>query len=65
VQSGNALLIALFFAIIVIFLVLAAQFESWRDPLVILLSVPLAFSGHWRQYSWAPPASTFTPRWAC
>ncbi|MGH8278150.1 MAG: efflux RND transporter permease subunit [Gammaproteobacteria bacterium] len=44
-QSGNALVIALFFAIIVIFLVLAAQFESWRDPLVILISVPLAFLG--------------------
>ncbi|MGB9429732.1 MAG: efflux RND transporter permease subunit [Gammaproteobacteria bacterium] len=45
VQSGNALLLAIFFALIVIFLVLAAQFESWRDPLVILLSVPLAFCG--------------------
>jgi multidrug efflux pump subunit AcrB len=32
-------------AIIVIFLVLAAQFESWRDPLVIMVSVPLAISG--------------------
>ncbi len=45
VQGGNALLIALFFAIIIIFLVLAAQFESWRDPFVILVSVPLAFCG--------------------
>ncbi len=44
-QSGNALLLAIVFALIVIFLVLAAQFESWRDPLVILLSVPLAFCG--------------------
>ena len=33
------------FAIIAIFLVLAAQFESFRDPLIILLSVPLAVSG--------------------
>jgi multidrug efflux pump subunit AcrB len=32
-------------AIIVIFLVLAAQFESVRDPLVIMVSVPLAISG--------------------
>jgi multidrug efflux pump subunit AcrB len=45
VQEGNALLATMFFAIIVIFLVLAAQFESWRDPLVIMLSVPLAFFG--------------------
>jgi len=45
IQGGNALLLALFFAIIVIFLVLAAQFESWRDPFVILVSVPLAFCG--------------------
>lgn len=45
IQQGNALMIAFFLAIIVIFLVLAAQFESWRDPLVILVSVPLAFCG--------------------
>ncbi|MGH8370998.1 MAG: efflux RND transporter permease subunit, partial [Gammaproteobacteria bacterium] len=45
IQGGNALLLALFFALIIIFLVLAAQFESWRDPLVILVSVPLAFCG--------------------
>ena len=36
VQEGNALMVTFFFAIIIIFLVLAAQFESWRDPLVIL-----------------------------
>ncbi|HKV97079.1 MAG TPA: efflux RND transporter permease subunit [Gammaproteobacteria bacterium] len=45
VESGNALLLAILLALIVIFLVLAAQFESWRDPLVILCSVPLAFCG--------------------
>ncbi|HET7176293.1 MAG TPA: efflux RND transporter permease subunit [Gammaproteobacteria bacterium] len=45
VQEGNALMVTMVFAIIVIFLVLAAQFESWRDPLVILFSVPLAFFG--------------------
>jgi multidrug efflux pump len=45
VQEGSALIVTFFFAIIIIFLVLAAQFESWRDPLVILISVPLAICG--------------------
>ena len=36
IQEGNALLITILFSIIVIYLVLAAQFESFRDPLVIL-----------------------------
>jgi multidrug efflux pump len=44
--EGNKLLLALGFSGILIFLVLAAQFESFRDPLVILAgSVPLALSG--------------------
>ncbi|MBI5263728.1 MAG: multidrug efflux RND transporter permease subunit [Bradyrhizobium sp.] len=45
VQEGNQLLITLGFAIIIIFLVLAAQFESLRDPLVIMISVPMAIVG--------------------
>jgi multidrug efflux pump len=45
VQEGNALTYALFFAIIVIYLVLAAQFESFRDPLIILISVPMSICG--------------------
>ncbi|CAA6606470.1 Uncharacterized transporter HI_0895 [Rhodospirillaceae bacterium LM-1] len=44
-QEGNALMFTFFFALIVIFLVLAAQFESFRDPLVILVSVPLSICG--------------------
>ena len=44
--EGNKLLLTLAFSGILIFLVLAAQFESFRDPLVILAgSVPLALSG--------------------
>ena len=35
----------MFFAILIVFLVLAAQFESFRDPIVILVSVPLALFG--------------------
>src|SRR5579862_576892 len=45
VQEGNQLVATFVFALIVIFLVLAAQFESLRDPLVILVSVPMAISG--------------------
>lgn len=45
VQEGNQLTISFGFALIVIFLVLAAQFESFRDPLVILVTVPLAVCG--------------------
>ena len=42
-QSGVALVFGL--AIVVIFLVLAAQFESFRDPVIILVTVPLAIVG--------------------
>jgi len=44
-QEGNQLVIAFGFALMIIFLVLAAQFESLRDPLVIMISVPMAISG--------------------
>src|SRR6267378_886952 len=42
VREGNQLTITFVFALIVIFLVLAAQFESLRDPLVILVSLPMS-----------------------
>ena len=44
-QEGSALIYTFFFAVIVIFLVLAAQFESFRDPLIILISVPMSLCG--------------------
>ena len=44
-QEGGALIMAFVFAIIVIYLVLAAQYESLRDPLIILISVPLSIFG--------------------
>jgi len=46
VQEGSSLVVALGFGAIIIFLVLAAQFESFRDPLIILLgSVPMTLAG--------------------
>jgi len=45
VKEGDRLTISFGFALIVIFLVLAAQFESFRDPIVILVTVPLAVCG--------------------
>jgi multidrug efflux pump len=45
VQEGSALVVTFFIALAVIFLVLAAQFESFRDPLIILATVPMAVSG--------------------
>lgn len=45
-REGSALTVTLGFAIVLIYLVLAAQFHSFRDPLIVLLgSVPLAISG--------------------
>ncbi|MGM3387555.1 multidrug efflux RND transporter permease subunit [Stutzerimonas stutzeri] len=45
IQEGNALYVTFGLALAVIFLVLAAQFESFRDPLVILVTVPLSICG--------------------
>ncbi|WP_439396815.1 efflux RND transporter permease subunit [Bradyrhizobium sp. PMVTL-01] len=45
VYEGNQLAITFAFAIIIIFLVLAAQFESLRDPFIIMISVPMAIVG--------------------
>ncbi len=44
-QESNALVLTFFFALIIIFLALAAQFESFRDPIIILLTVPLSICG--------------------
>ncbi|MDX1581873.1 MAG: efflux RND transporter permease subunit, partial [Alphaproteobacteria bacterium] len=45
IQQGSALVATFFLSILVIYLVLAAQFESWRDPLIILVSVPMSIAG--------------------
>ncbi|MEQ8282518.1 MAG: efflux RND transporter permease subunit [Parvibaculum sp.] len=45
VKSSNTILVTFVLALIFIYLVLAAQFESFLDPLVILVSVPLSIAG--------------------
>jgi multidrug efflux pump len=44
-ESGASMYIAFALALIFLYLVLAAQFESFVDPLIIMLSVPLAMAG--------------------
>ncbi|PYE86832.1 efflux RND transporter permease subunit [Phyllobacterium leguminum] len=43
--QGNTILVAFILAVVVIYLVLAAQFESFRDPFIIMMSVPLSIFG--------------------
>lgn len=43
--QGSALMVTFFLSLLVIYLVLAAQFESWRDPFIILVSVPMSVAG--------------------
>ena len=45
VSQGNTIMIAFAAALLVIYLVLAAQFESLRDPFIIMMSVPLSIFG--------------------
>src|SRR5690606_23711478 len=44
-DAGSSLLFAFGLALALIYLVLAAQFESFRDPLIILVTVPLSVAG--------------------
>jgi multidrug efflux pump len=44
-KESAALTVTMLMSLLVIYLVLAAQFESWRDPAIILVSVPLATAG--------------------
>ncbi|GBE13054.1 Efflux pump membrane transporter BepE [bacterium BMS3Abin13] len=44
-QESSALLVTFFFAMIIVFLALAAQFESFRDPVIILVTVPMSICG--------------------
>lgn len=45
IQEGNSMILAFMFALVIIYLVLAAQFESFRDPIIVLVSVPMSICG--------------------
>jgi multidrug efflux pump subunit AcrB len=45
VESSSNISFALVFALVLIYLILAAQFESFRDPFIIMVTVPLALAG--------------------
>jgi len=44
-ESSNTLLFAFLLALTLVYLILSAQFESFRDPLIIMFTVPLALAG--------------------
>ncbi|MDR2848762.1 MAG: efflux RND transporter permease subunit, partial [Bacteroidales bacterium] len=44
-ESSNSIYFAFLLALVLVYLILAAQFESFRDPLVIMFSVPMALVG--------------------
>lgn len=44
-ESSSSLMFAMILALLMIYLVLAAQFESFKDPLVVMFTVPLAIAG--------------------
>ncbi len=44
-ESALSLMFAFLLALVLIFLVLSAQFESFRDPLIVMMTVPLALTG--------------------
>ena len=44
-ESSSSLMFALILALVLIYLILAAQFESFKDPIIIMLTVPLAIAG--------------------
>ncbi|MEI8225768.1 MAG: efflux RND transporter permease subunit [Bacteroidota bacterium] len=44
-ESSSSLMFAFMLALILIYLVLSAQFESFKDPLIVMMTVPLALTG--------------------
>ena len=44
-EQGHAFLVTFALSIVLVYLLLAAQFESFRDPLIVMVTVPMAISG--------------------
>ncbi len=44
-ESSSSLMFAFILAVVLIFLVLSAQFESFKDPVIVMMTVPLALTG--------------------
>jgi len=60
-ESSSSLIFAFGLALVLIFLVLAAQFESFKDPLIIMITVPLALSGALLfMYLWGQTMNVFS-----
>jgi multidrug efflux pump len=51
-ESASSLVFAMVLALVLIFLVLSAQFESFKDPLIVMITVPLALAGGLALMSW-------------
>jgi multidrug efflux pump len=45
IEQGNTFLVTFLLAIVLVYLLLAMQFESFRDPLIVMVTVPMAISG--------------------
>jgi multidrug efflux pump len=58
VMGSGSFVVTLFFALVIVYLALAAQFESFRDPAVILVSVPMALFGALFFINLGPPILT-------
>ena len=63
-QESGGFLLTMLFAIIIVFLTLAAQFNSFRDPVIILISVPMALFGAMVFISTLPMLGAFFPHLA-
>ncbi len=45
IQQGHAIIITFVLSVLLVYLLLAAQFESFRDPLIVLVTLPMAITG--------------------
>ena len=62
-ESFRQLLFGLLLAVLLVYMVMAAQYESWRDPFIILFSIPLAAVGVALMLFLT--GTTFSPSMAC